>query len=47
MAKFLDLTGLTQYTEKVKAWANGLFVTKTRKINNKPLSADITLQLLM
>lgn len=43
MAKFLDLTGLTQYTEKVKAWANGLFVTKTRKINNKPLSADITL----
>lgn len=43
MAKFLDLTGLTQFKNKIQEWANGAFVTKTRKVNNKPLSGDITL----
>lgn len=28
MAKFLDLTGLTSFTGKIKAWATGLFVAK-------------------
>lgn len=43
MAKFLDLTGLTRYTTKIKEWANNTFVPKTRKINGKALSADVTL----
>lgn len=43
MAKFLDLTGLGQFLTKVKEWANGQFVVKTRKVNGKALSADITL----
>lgn len=43
MAKFLDLTGLGQFLTKVKEWANGQFVVKTRKVNGKSLSADITL----
>lgn len=43
MAKFLDLTGLGHFKDKIQAWANGVFVPKARKINNKPLSADITL----
>lgn len=43
MAKFLDLTGLGQFLGKVKEWANGTFVPKTRKINGKALSADVTL----
>ena len=43
MAKFLDLTGLTQYTAKIKEWVNSTFVPKTRKINQKPLTTDITL----
>lgn len=28
MAKFLDLTGLTSFTQKIKAWATGAFVAK-------------------
>lgn len=28
MAKFLDLTGLTSFTEKIKTWATGMFVGK-------------------
>ena len=28
MAKFLDLTGLTSFTQKIKAWAAGAFVAK-------------------
>lgn len=28
MAKFLDLTGLTSFTGKIKAWATGAFVAK-------------------
>ena len=43
MAKFLDLTGLGQFLGKVKEWANGTFVPKTRKINGKALTADVTL----
>lgn len=43
MAKYLDLTGLQQVVTKIKAWANDTFVPKTRKINNKPLSGDVTL----
>ena len=43
MAKFLDLTGLSQYTAKIKEWVNSTFVPKTRKINQKPLTTDITL----
>lgn len=43
MAKYLDLTGLGRVVTKVKEWANGQFVPKTRKVNNKALSADITL----
>lgn len=43
MAKFLDLTGLTQFKNKIQEWAQGLFVPNTRKINNKTLNADITL----
>lgn len=43
MAKFLDLTGLTQFKSKIQEWVNGAFVPKTRKVNNKPLSSDITL----
>lgn len=43
MAKFLDLTGLTQFKTKIQAWANGLFVPNTRKVNGKALSSDITL----
>ena len=49
MAKFLDLTGLTQYTTKIKAWADGLFLKKSEytaptiqivKVNGSPLSPD-------
>lgn len=43
MAKFLDLTGLGQFLAKVKEWSNGTFVPKTRKINGKALTADVTL----
>lgn len=43
MAKFLDLTGLTQVVTNIKDWANGLFVTKSRTVNGKPLSDNITL----
>lgn len=43
MAKFLDLTGLTQFKTKIQDWANGLFVPKTRTINGKALSSNITL----
>lgn len=43
MAKFLDLTGLQTFKGKIQEWAQGVFIPKERKINNKPLSADITL----
>lgn len=43
MAKFLDLTGLTQFKNKLQEWANSRFVANTRKVNGKPLSADVTL----
>ena len=43
MAKFLDLTGLGQFLAKVKEWSNGTFVPKTRKINGKALTSDVTL----
>lgn len=43
MAKFLDLTGLTQFKNKLQEWANGAFVPVTRKVNGKALSADVTL----
>lgn len=43
MAKFLDLTGLTQFKNKLQEWANSTFVANTRKVNGKPLSADVTL----
>ena len=43
MAKFLDLTGLTQFKTKIQEWAQGVFIPKTRKINGKALSADVTL----
>lgn len=33
MEKFLNLTGLTQFTENVKTWAQGLFLKKTDTIN--------------
>lgn len=40
---FLDYAGLGRLTVKMQEWVTGGFVNKTRKINNKPLSADITL----
>ena len=39
MAKYLDLDGLTSYDGKIKEYV----VPKTRKVNNKELSADINL----
>lgn len=39
MAKYLDLEGLTSYDGKIKEYV----VPKTRKVNNKELSADISL----
>ena len=39
MAKYLDLEGLTSYDGKIKEYV----VPKTRKVNNKELSADINL----
>lgn len=43
MAKFLDLTGLTQFKNKLQEWANATFVASTRTINGKALSSDVTL----
>lgn len=43
MAKFLSLTGLQQFLTKTKEWANSQFALKSRKINGKPLTTDITL----
>lgn len=40
---FLNQTGVKHLTEKIKEWAAGKFVDKTRKVNGKALSADITL----
>lgn len=40
---FLNSTGVKHLTEKIKEWAAGKFVDKTRKVNGKALSADITL----
>lgn len=31
MAKFLDLTGLTQFKNKIQEWAQGLFLTSSQK----------------
>ena len=31
MAKFLDLTGLTQFKNKIQEWAQGLFLTASQK----------------
>ena len=39
MAKYLDLSGLTYLVNELKS----RFITSSRKINNKPLSSDITL----
>lgn len=39
MAKYLDLEGLTSYDGKIKEYV----VPKTRKVNNKELSADVNL----
>ena len=39
MAKYIDSNGLSHLIGKIKGWA----VPQTRKINNKPLSADISL----
>lgn len=44
--KYLDLDGLSHFWGKVKSYvdtANGLKVDKTTTVNNKPLSADVTL----
>lgn len=43
MAKFLSVEGLTILWSNIKTWTAGQFVPKTRKVNNKALSADITL----
>lgn len=43
MAKFLSVEGLTTLWSNIKTWTAGQFVPKTRKVNNKALSADITL----
>lgn len=43
MAKFLDLSGLGYTIEKIKTWATNSFVSKTRTVNGKALSTDITL----
>ena len=43
MAKFLDLTGLTQFKNKLQEWAIARFVPATRRVNGKALSADVTL----
>lgn len=43
MAKFLDLTGLTQFKNKIQQWAQGAFVPNSRKINGKALTSDVTL----
>lgn len=49
MAKYLDLTGLTRFKEKIQEWANGAFLKKTDyeaptikvvKLNGSPLSPD-------
>lgn len=51
MAKFLDLTGLTQFLTKIKEWAEGQFLKKTAyeapklqivKVNGRVLSPDGT-----
>ena len=38
MAKFLDLTGLGTFKEKMQEWANGAFRKKTDKV----VSTDVT-----
>lgn len=38
MAKFLDLTGLSQFKDKIQEWANGAF----RKITDKISTDDVT-----
>lgn len=38
MAKFLDLTGLGTFKEKMQEWANGVFRKKTDKV----VSTDVT-----
>lgn len=43
MAKFLDLTGLTQFKNKIQQWVQGAFVPNSRKINGKALTSDVTL----
>lgn len=43
MGKFLDLTGLGQFKTKIQAWVTNGFVGKTTKINNKPLTSNVTL----
>lgn len=41
--KYLDKTHLSYYTTKIMQKITSLFVPKTRKVNNKALSADISL----
>lgn len=41
--KFLNLSGLSHFLDKVKSWSNNLFVPKTRTINGKSLSNNVTL----
>lgn len=43
MAKFLDLAGLTHFKDKIQEWTDGKFAPSSRKVNNKPLTSDITL----
>lgn len=43
MVKFIDDTGLARLWARIKTWAQGAFVPVTRKVNNKALSGDITL----
>lgn len=38
MAKFLDLTGLSQFKDKIQEWANGAF----RKTTDKISTDDVT-----
>lgn len=43
MVKYIDNTGLARLWARIKTWVQGAFVPVTRKVNNKALSADISL----
>lgn len=40
---YINNTGLARAWARIKAWVQGAFVPVTRKVNNKALSADISL----